>query len=283
MTVFELYKLCKEELQKSNTENSENEARMIVEKALQFDRTQFLLKKNEPVDEISATSAREMFSKRLSGLPVQYILGEWDFFGRSFKVGEGVLIPRPETEELCSLVIERLKQRPKTVVFDLCSGSGCIGITIKKETANTSLYLIELYDNAIKYLNENRILHGLARSVPLVKGDVLAGYEAFGFLPRADVIVSNPPYIKKDELSSLQREVQNEPQSALDGGEDGLVFYRALCEKWFPHINDGGFLAVECGDGQARDVASLFSKIGAVVSVHKDFNGIERFVIAEKG
>ena len=283
MTVFELYKLCGDELQKAETENAENEARMIAEKALRFDKMQFLLNKNERVDEDSVTDAKEMLSKRLSGLPIQYILGEWDFYGRSFKVGEGVLIPRPETEELCSLVIEKLKKKPGAVVFDLCSGSGCIGITIQKEVPNASVYLVELYDDAIKYLNENRISHGLARSVPLIKGDVLSGYEAFGFLPKPDVIVSNPPYIKNQELSSLQKEVQNEPQSALDGGEDGLVFYRALCEKWFPKINDGGFLAVECGDEQGSEIASIFSKISRNVSVHKDFNGSERFVIAEKG
>lgn len=283
MTVFELYKLCRDELQKAETENAENEARMIAEKALRFDNLQFLLNKNEQVDENSVTDAKEMLSKRLSGLPIQYILGEWDFYGRSFKVGKGVLIPRPETEELCSLVIEKIEKKPGAVVFDLCSGSGCIGITIKKEVPNASVYLIELYDDAIKYLNENRISHGLARSVPLIKGDVLSGYEAFGFLPKPDVIVSNPPYIKNQELSSLQKEVQNEPQSALDGGEDGLVFYRALCEKWFPKINDGGFLAVECGDEQGSEIASIFSKISRNVSVHKDFNGIERFVIAEKG
>ncbi|MBO5184222.1 MAG: peptide chain release factor N(5)-glutamine methyltransferase, partial [Clostridia bacterium] len=146
-----------------------------------------------------------------------------------------------------------------------------------------NVYLVEYFDEALGFLNENRMALSVARSVPAIKGDVLEGYEKFGFLPRPDVIVSNPPYIKKSELAFLQSEVRCEPSTALDGGEDGLVFYRAFAEKWLPFINEKGFIAVECGETQAEKIASLFSKHSSEITVLKDFNGIDRFVIAGKG
>lgn len=283
MTVFELYKSCRAELESVGIKNSANEARFILQKALECDETAFLFSKSMVAEPYVIDRVVNMSKRRINREPLQYILGEWDFFGYTFKVGEGVLAPRPETEELCSLVIDRVKSgRSNLSVFDLCSGTGCIGISLKKSLPELDVYLIEYSDNALGYLNENRMRLGIARSVPAIKGDVLRGYEAFGFLPSPDVIVSNPPYIKSSEISDLQTEVTKEPREALDGGVDGLVFYRALAEKWFPFVNNGGFIAVECGDEQASDVASMFSEYADDISIIKDFNGIDRFVIAGK-
>ena len=283
MTVFELYKFCESELEKSKKADAGAEARLILQKVLGFDRTQLLLSKDNLADAKTVAETQRILEQRKKNIPLQYILGEWDFYGQTFKVGEGVLIPRPETEELCTAVIERLKKMQAPTVFDLCAGSGCIGITLKKQVAQANVYLVEYFDEALGFLNENRMALSVARSVPEIKGDVLEGYEKFGFLPRPDVIVSNPPYIKKSELSSLQSEVRYEPSTALDGGEDGLVFYRAFAEKWLPFINEKGFIAVECGETQAEKIASLFSKHSSEITVLKDFNGIDRFVIAGKG
>ena len=283
MTVFELYKFCESELEKNKKADAGAEARLILQKVLGFDRTQLLLSKDNLADAKTVAEAQRILEQREKNIPLQYILGEWDFYGQTFKVGEGVLIPRPETEELCTAVIERLKKMQAPTVFDLCAGSGCIGITLKKQVMQANVYLVEYFDEALGFLNENRMSLSVARSVPAIKGDVLEGYEKFGFLPRPDVIVSNPPYIKKSELAFLQSEVRCEPSAALDGGEDGLVFYRAFAEKWLPFINDGGFIAVECGETQAEKIASLFSKHSGEITVLKDFNGIDRFVIAGKG
>ena len=283
MTVFELYKFCESELEKNKKADAGAEARLILQKVLGFDRTQLLLSKDNLADAKTVAEAQRILEQREKNIPLQYILGEWDFYGQTFKVGEGVLIPRPETEELCTAVIERLKKMQAPTVFDLCAGSGCIGITLKKQVVQANVYLVEYFDEALGFLNENRMSLSVARSVPAIKGDVLEGYEKFGFLPRPDVIVSNPPYIKKSELAFLQSEVRCEPSAALDGGEDGLVFYRAFAEKWLPFINDGGFIAVECGETQAEKIASLFSKHSGEITVLKDFNGIDRFVIAGKG
>lgn len=283
MTVFELYKFCESELEKNKKADAGTEARLILQKALGLERTQLILKRDELADVNAIAETQRIIEQRKKNIPLQYILGEWDFYGQTFKVGEGVLIPRPETEELCTAVIERLKKMQAPTVFDLCAGSGCIGITLKKQVVQANVYLVEYFDEALGFLNENRMALSVARSVPAIKGDVLEGYEKFGFLPRPDVIVSNPPYIKKSELAFLQSEVRCEPSAALDGGEDGLVFYRAFAEKWLPFINDGGFIAVECGETQAEKIASLFSKHSGEITVLKDFNGIDRFVIAGKG
>lgn len=283
MTVFELYNFCKDELKSAQKDNFEFEAELIVRNVLSMSRTEFLLNKDDNVGACGIAEVQKILSKRKNGEPLQYILGEWDFYGETYKVGEGVLIPRPETEELCSAVIEKLKKMKSPTVFDLCAGSGCIGITLKKQAQNANVYLVEYYDEALAYLNENRMNLGVARSVPLIKGNVLDGYEGFSFLPRPDVVVSNPPYIKSGELSALQSEVRREPVTALDGGDDGLLFYRALAEKWLPFINENGFIAVECGEEQASSVAAMFSKYSGEISIIKDFNGIDRFVIAGKG
>lgn len=283
MTVSELYKSCCDALSENGIGNAENEARFIIQKALRCDQTAFLLNKGAVTEPCVVDRAVNMVHRRIRREPLQYVLGEWDFFGYTFKVGEGVLAPRPETEELCSLVIDRIdKCKAGLSVFDLCSGTGCIGISLKKTLPLLDVYLVEYSDEALGYLNENRISLGVARSVPAIKGDVLKGYEAFGFLPRPDIIVSNPPYISTFELPLLQTEVKKEPVVALDGGEDGLVFYRALAEKWLPYLNEGGFIAVECGDEQADDVAAMFSEYSGDISIIKDFNGIDRFVIAGK-
>ena len=283
MTVFELYNFCKDELKNAEKDDYESEADLFVRNVLNLSKTEFLLCKDDNADVAAIAKVQEFISRRKNGEPLQYIFGEWDFYGETYKVGKGVLIPRPETEELCSAVIEKLQNMKNPTVFDLCSGSGCIGITLKKQVQNANVYLVEYYDEALAYLNENRMNLGVARSVPAIKGNVLDGYEKFAFLPRPDVIVSNPPYVDKSELQQLQKEVQNEPVTALDGGEDGLDFYRVLAERWFPYINKNGFIAVECGDKQAEKVATMFSKFSHENSIIKDFNGIDRFVIAGKG
>lgn len=283
MTVFELYNFCKDELKNVGKDDFESEADLIVRNALNISKTEFLLGRDDIADVSAIAEVQNVLQKRKDGEPLQYIFGEWEFYGEPYKVGKGVLIPRPETEELCSFVIEKLKKMKNPIVFDLCSGSGCIGITLKKQVQSANVYLVEYYDEALAYLNENRMNLGVARSVPAIKGNVLGGYEKFAFLPRPDVIVSNPPYINNGELPFLQDEVLREPVTALDGGDDGLDFYRVFAEKWLPFINDGGFIAIECGEGQADSVATLFSSHCNEISVIKDFNGIDRFVIAGKG
>ncbi|MGN0467188.1 MAG: peptide chain release factor N(5)-glutamine methyltransferase [Acutalibacteraceae bacterium] len=280
MTVFELYKQCGRFLKENSVENAEAEARLLCELACNIVHESFLFERDRTAFENEAEKAFDFCKRRVTGMPIQYILEKWEFMGLDFSVGEGVLIPRPETEQLCSYVIDKIKNKSKCVVFDLCAGSGCIGLSIKHYVPQAEVYLIEKSQEAGRFLELNRTRLNLARQTVGIIGDITGGYESFSFLPQPDVIVSNPPYIISNEIPLLQKEVQKEPVMALDGGEDGFDFYRILSQKWLPYIKKGGFMAVECGENQADEISSLFSKNSEKTEIINDFNSIERFVAA---
>ena len=209
-----------------------------------------------------------------TGEPLQYVMGKWDFYESEFFVGEGVLIPRPETEELTELVIDYAKSLEKPVIFDLCSGSGCIGISVAKKLSNAFVYCIEKSKDAYKYLERNA--KGIA-NVECILGDINDEFD----LPSADIIVSNPPYIKSGDMKTLQKEVKKEPSMALDGGKDGLDFYRIINDKWKKYLKDNGRLFLEIGEDEGesiKDALSAFSNI----TVKKDLSGNDRMVVADK-
>jgi len=209
-----------------------------------------------------------------TGEPLQYVMGKWDFYESEFFVGEGVLIPRPETEELTELVIDYAKSLENPVIFDLCSGSGCIGICVAKKLSNAFVYCIEKSKDAYKYLERNA--KGVA-NVECILGDINNEFD----LPSADIIVSNPPYIKSGDMKTLQIEVKKEPSMALDGGDDGLDFYRIINDKWKKYLKDNGRLFLEIGEDEGesiKDALSAFSNI----TVKKDLSGNDRMVVADK-
>ena len=213
--------------------------------------------------------------KRESGYPLQYIIGNWEFFGRKFFVGEGVLIPRPETELLCEFVLKHYSRSVPPKVVDLCSGSGCIAITIAKELPGAEVTAVELYEKAFEHLEKNNALHG--NCVSTIKGDALVPFGKF------DCLVSNPPYITGEEMKELQTEVTFEPETALFGGADGLDFYRAIAKNWFENLNEGGVIAFEIGDTQGEAVLSILAENGYKnAAVMKDYEGRDRVVTAVK-
>ena len=220
-------------------------------------------------------------NERMRGIPLQYVIGEWDFMGLTFIVGGGVLIPRPETEILCEYIINNIKGKSKPIVIDLCSGSGCIGLSIANFVSDCYVYLIEKSDKAFKYLRKNREKMSL-ENVTVIQGDIFNVEHLFSILPKADVIVSNPPYIKSSDIPFLQPEVQKEPVMALDGGDDGLVFYRCLCSEWIKHLKEDGVMALECGEDQAESIIHLFKENSFDSKVIKDYNNIDRIVIGGK-
>ena len=282
MTGFALKKYAERTIAEAGIDNAAFGAQQLMQHVLQMDTAALLLCQNEPVSPVHEKKLEQLLERRCDGEPLQYLLGSWDFLGRPFSVGAGVLIPRPETEELCAFVIDEIENRSQPIVFDLCAGSGCIGLSVKLRVPQARVYLVEKYDAALQWLNRNREAHGLTRQVPVIQGDVLRGSSAFSTFPRPDVIVSNPPYIERNLLPGLQREVQKEPMTALDGGDDGLDFYRCFASDWMAFLADGGIFAVECGETQADAVAALFMETCTSVEIRNDFNNIPRFVIARK-
>ena len=231
-----------------------------------------------PEKEISFAEEEKLFSaakKRAEGYPLQYIIGSWEFFGRKFFVGEGVLIPRPETELLCEYILKYYSRSMPPKIIDLCSGSGCIAITLALELNGADVTAVELYDGAFGYLTKNNELYN--DPVSTVKGDALVPFGKF------DCIVSNPPYITEEEMKELQTEVTFEPETALFGGNDGLDFYRTIAKNWFEHLNDEGIIVFEIGDAQGKAVADILTENGYKnAAVMKDYEGRDRVVTAIK-
>lgn len=218
---------------------------------------------------------RELVERRLSREPLQYLTGEAYFLGRSFHVDSRVLIPRPETEELCRWVLDCIPDGAYASVLDLCCGSGCIGLSLAAERPSFRVTLSDLSADAlaVSALNADR----LQVSVSLRQGNLCAG------LPRAafDCIVSNPPYIPSDECARLQPEVLYEPRMALDGGADGLGFYRRIAAETLPLLVPGGHLFLEIGYGEAADVSAVLASAGfSGIAVRDDFAGIPRMIHA---
>ena len=279
MTLNELYIGSAEKLR--DIEVAPTEARIIIKKALSLSETDFLLNKNLVLTDENISTVENMVRKRLSGIPVQYIIGEWDFFGKTFKVNENVLIPRPETELLCEYVIDYLKDKKAPTVADLCAGSGCIGITVKDNIDSASVVMVEKSVGAYEICRENVKALLDDKGVRVINGDIFFTDE-LGELPLFDVIISNPPYVKSSEIPTLQQEVLLEPRMALDGGEDGLDFYRLLAEKWTNFLNEDGMFAFECGEEQAEEIRAILERKNFDVKFVKDYSDIDRFVIGKR-
>ncbi|MBQ3006838.1 MAG: peptide chain release factor N(5)-glutamine methyltransferase [Clostridia bacterium] len=274
MTVSELLRKGKDLLKKQNIENYSNEACWIFESVFDCGREYMVFHADEEADSQNQNIYIDKIIRRANGEPVQYVIGTWDFYGETFFVGNGVLIPRPETELLVDFALDFLKDKKNPVVFDLCSGSGCIGLSVAKNMPESQVYLVEKSEEAFDYLEKN-LISFCCKNATAVSGDIFDGFKKFG-LPEPDLILSNPPYIESGDISTLQSEVLFEPLMALDGGKDGYDFYKAINDKWLPYCK--GAIAVECGEGQAEKIEDIFSSnCGRTYSV-TDFNGIKRVV-----
>ena len=280
MKIKELLLQAAKTLSDSQVENASNEARWIFESAFECGKEFAVLYGESEADCIKAERFCEMIKKRADGTPLQYVIGEWDFYGETFKVGEGVLIPRPETEMLVDFALDYLADKKNPVVFDLCAGSGCIGLSVAKNRPDADVFLLEKSEAAFGYLSENKELLG-CENARLISGDLFEGFEGCD-LPEPDLILSNPPYIESAEIPLLQKEVLREPSMALDGGEDGLRFYREIT-KYLPLIlTPEGVICYEVGIGQAQDVSEILKAAGFSVAVLRDNHGIDRVVLGKK-
>ena len=230
-----------------------------------------------PVGDGTVSAALVAQKRRISGEPLQYILGEWEFYGLPFKVGPGVLIPRADTETAVDCAAALLKGKAEPKVLDICAGSGCIGIALAK-TVGAKVTFVEKSPDAIKYLKENLVLNHTPGEI--ITADVLNG--AFETEKRFDLLISNPPYIRTAELPQLSKEVKCEPKMALDGGEDGLLFYRKIAGEWKHLLKSGGHIVFETGYDQRREVEALLGCCGFTdVSAKKDICGNDRVVFAK--
>lgn len=290
MVIRELTAKIKEILKSAGIEDYDFDGNCIAEDFLGMSGTQLFLKAEEEADTASAEKAIAAAEKRAGGYPLQYILGKWEFYGLPFKVGEGVLIPRPDTETLVDKVIEYYGTPRKNMrIIDLCSGSGCIAIALKKHIDGAEVTAVENSYEAMPYLIQNARMNDTV--LRYIKGDVMnsalldnfADPENEGEYIKFGCIVSNPPYLTAEEMSELQTEVGYEPACALDGGYDGLKFYRVISCLWKNVLEDNGLLAFEAGYQQCKAVKDIMEKSGFYdVRITKDTGGNERVIYGFK-
>lgn len=283
LTLQGLYLLGKKRLSAlpGGADNSPMEAQFLWEKATGLSWQERLLRGEDPVPEEGAAAFFSLVERRLAGEPLQYLLEEWEFYGLPFLVGPGVLIPRPETELLVDRALEAVEGCPSPALLDLCSGSGCVPIALGNKLPEARLWGVELSPDALGYFRQNIHRNG-ADNVTAVAGNVFSLPEEVT-KRRYRVITANPPYIPRDELDSLQAEVRREPTLALDGGTDGLDFYRRLPGICLPLLEPGGWLILEIGEGQGAAVAELAREAGfGAVQIQRDLSSLERQVSARR-
>ena len=222
--------------------------------------------------EASADEAwlRQAVTRRLSGEPLQYILGEWEFMGLPFLVGPQALIPRQDTETLCEAALRWLENRPNARVLDLCCGSGCIGVSLGK-LGGAQVAFADISPDALALAKRNAQMNGVDGT--FYESDLLASVPGV-----YDLVACNPPYLTAAEMASCQRELRFEPALALYGGEDGLDFYRRLAAAWAAHVVPGGLLLMEIGCAEGAAVRGLFP--GA--RILKDICGLDRVACVER-
>ncbi|MBQ8506722.1 MAG: peptide chain release factor N(5)-glutamine methyltransferase [Clostridia bacterium] len=276
MTISEWLKGAKEALEQSGCPDPAVDSRWIAEDVLHMSPSALRFEANNVPGAQQLAEMNECLRRRMQGEPVQYILKRADFMGLQLYVDSRVLIPRQDTETLVEAAIVELQSMREPSVLDMCAGSGAIGLSIKTLVPRAEVTLTDVSQGALEVVRKNA--HDLGAEVSIRQGDLFkaVGREKF------DLIVSNPPYIPRADMAELQREVTFEPGIALDGGLDGLDFYRRIAADAGKHLKPGGCIYLEVGAGEAQSVKELLeSQLNCRhAGVIADLNGIERIVWA---
>lgn len=276
MTVPALRNRVRDILTRSGVDHPDGDTREILSAALERPYTELMLRDGE-ASQYACEKAIKMARRRADGEPLQYVLGFWFFMGQKYLVGEGVLIPRDDTEVVVTEAIKLMRDTPAPAIVDLCAGSGIIAITLAHKL-HTTAYAVEKSEAAFRYLKENIALR--QADVKAILSDLSDCADSFAD-GSIDLIVSNPPYIPAKEIPTLQSEVQYEPRLALDGGEDGCDFYRTIIRLWTNKLKDGGCIAFEIGEDQFETIAEMLKDAGyADIQGTPDIMGTIRAVTA---
>jgi len=288
MRALETLQSARELLEISGLNDADREAELIVSHCLGIDRLH-LFKEDPHIPENILLQIYEYLRRRAAREPLQYILGYTEFHGLKIKVGPGVLIPRPETELLVEEAIEIIRSNlSKLKILDLCTGSGCIALALAREFPDAEVYGTDTSEVAIRYAEENARINDI-NNIEFLRGSLFEPFEKLSAPAqssfKAGLIISNPPYIKRDEIGNLQPEITDwEPGEALNGGEDGLDYYKMLIPEAKNYLKENGYLVLEIGIGQSDEVKWMAEEAGFQdIIVIRDYSGIERILIAKKG
>lgn len=278
-TIGELLELGSKKLKEKSIDSYMLDAQLLLGMVLGKDKIYVITNRDKEVSHKDEKEYIALIEKRSRKMPIKYILGETEFMGFDFDVEEGVLIPRGDTEILVEELLSIINEDEELNICDLCSGSGAIGISLAMNRKNIKVDEIDNYDIPEKVTKSNIVKHGLENRVNFIKSDLLE--EAIKAEKKYDIIVSNPPYIKACEIEGLMDDVKlYEPHVALDGGEDGLIFYRRIIEESRLTLNENGILAFEIGHDQGLDVRILMEEAGfSNVKLVKDLAGLDRVLL----
>ena len=278
-TYNELYISTRAALKRAGVEAYSLEARLLVSHAVGKSKEAFLRDLRLYTSTENEQKINALLQRRLTGEPLAYLIGEWEFYGLPIKVTPDVLIPRMDTEVLVETAVNALVGRKMDArILDLCSGSGCIGCAISHELPAARLVMVDISDRALEVSKQNLRLNRQNRTICL-KADALAKPPMS--IGTFDLIVSNPPYVPSFEILTLDSSVRDyEPLGSLDGGEDGLIFYRAIVRNWKGVLRPGGQLMFEVGETQADAVSDLMRGAGfRDIATVEDTAGVRRVVI----
>lgn len=267
-------------LKDSDIDYPQKEAELLLTESALIDRVA-LYRDNPEIPKEMESIVRKSAKRRSLREPLQYILGYADFYGLRFKVGMGVLIPRPETELLAKESIDMASGLKGDIfIADICTGSGCLAITIAKHIPQAIIYGVDTSKDALSYAEKNRQMHR-TENVRFLMGDL---YEPLSDM-RFDIIVSNPPYIKSDIIKDLEPEVRDwEPREALDGGKDGLMYYKKILSGAKGHLKKDGSVILELGEGTKEGVIKEAERAGLYpYFLKKDYAGIDRVLCLKVG
>jgi release factor glutamine methyltransferase len=257
-------------------DNPRLDAEVLLSHILQQDRLYLYVHFDQPLSPRELSAFRECVRKRAARVPVAYITGEKEFFGLTFSVSPAVLVPRPETELLVEAAVKRLQQKKAARILDLGTGSGAIAISVLSELTEACGIAVDISPDALAIAKENAAGHGVDSRLDFYQGDLWQPVKGMRF----DAILSNPPYIPAADISGLAPEVRCEPVLALDGGTDGLNYYRRLLHDGELHLSPGGFMAFEIGVTQAAAIRRLAEGSALVIrEIIADYAGIERVVV----
>lgn len=253
---------------------------ILLGHVLSLPRVKLYMDLDRPLSKEELATYRGLIQRRIAGEPTQYLVGSKEFYGRRFSVDARVLIPRSETELLVEAVLHDVKKDAPSRVLDVCTGSGCIAVTIAAERPQASVWATDLMASALEVAKANAEKHQVDARVTFFQGDLLAP------LPpgtQFDVIVSNPPYVKTGDLKTLQREVQREPKEALDGGPEGVTLIARVVTDALPRLKPGGLLAMEIGEDEGAAVKELLVRAGYHdVKIEKDLARHERLALGRR-
>lgn len=280
MNIKEIRKIAIENLIKSNIEDANTKISILLQYLLSMSKTEIMLHENMELDETQKEEIFKCVEEIIEGKPIQYITHHQEFMGLDFYVDENVLIPQPDTEILVEETIHMINRKNENIrILDLCTGSGAIAISIENYARDRNIikiYASDISAEALEIARKNAILNNEETNIRFIKSNMFENIN-----DKFDIILSNPPYIETQTIANLSKEVQNEPHIALDGGADGLDFYRIIAKEAKKHLNRNGWILLEIGYNQKESVSNLLQeeKYENITCI-KDLNGNDRVIMA---